>query len=139
VRVVMGGTFEIMHKGHEALLRAAFEGRPEQVLIGLTMDRFARESRTRVNPYGVRERNLKRFLAARKWRPVRIEPIDDAYGPADDLPDLDVIVVSAERHPVAVPLNGARAAKGLRPPEIRAVPMVLAHDGLPIASPRIPS
>jgi len=139
MRVVLGGTFDILHKGHEALLRAAFEGRPEQVLIGLTTDRFARESRTRVNPYAVRERILKRFLAARKWRPARIEPIDDAYGPADDLPDLDVIVVSAERYPVAVALNETRAAKGLRPLEIRAVPMVLAEDGLPIASRRIRS
>ena len=139
MRVVLGGTFDILHQGHEALLRAAFEGRPEQVLIGLTTDRFARESRTRVNPYAVRERNLKRFLAARKWRPARIEPIDDAYGPADDLPDLDVIVVSAERYSVAVALNEARTAKGLRPLEIRAVPMVLAQDGLPIASRRIRS
>jgi len=139
MRVVLGGTFDILHKGHEALLRAAFEGRPEQVLIGLTTDRFARESRTRVNPYAVRERNLKRFLAARKWRPARIEPIDDSYGPADDLPDLDMIVVSAERYPVAIALNEARAAKGLRPLEIRAVPMVLAQDGLPIASRRIRS
>src|SRR2546422_11697074 len=74
-----------------------------------------------------------------EMRPGRIEPIDDAYGPADDLPDLDVIVVSAERYPVAVALNEARAAQGLRPPEIRAVPMVLAQDGLPIASRRIRS
>src|SRR5438445_7790754 len=103
----------------------------------MATDRFARESRTRVNPYATRERNLKRFLAARKWRPAKIEPIDDPYGPADDLPDLDVIVVSAERHPVAVALNETRAAKGLRPLEIRAVPMVLAQDGLPIASRRI--
>jgi len=137
MRVVLGGTFDILHTGHEALLRAAFEGRPERVLIGLTTDRFARESRSRVNPYATRERNLKRFLAARKWRPAKIEPIDDPYGPADDLPDLDVIVVSAERHPVAVALNETRAAKGLRPLEIRAVPMVLAQDGLPIASRRI--
>src|SRR3989454_6531136 len=139
MRVVLGGTFDILHKGHEALLRTAFEGRPEQVLIGLTTDRFARESRPRVNPYAIRQRSLIRFLAARKWRPSRIEPIDDAYGPADDLPDLDVIVVSAERYPVAVALNEARAAKGLHPLEIRAVPMVLAQDGLPIASRRIRS
>jgi len=137
MQVVLGGTFDILHKGHEALLRTAFEGRPERVLIGLTTDRFARESRSGVNPYAARERNLKRFLTARKWGPAKIEPIDDPYGPADDLPDLDVIVVSAERHPVAIALNETRAAKGLRPLEIRAVPMVLAQDGLPIASRRI--
>jgi inosine/xanthosine triphosphatase len=137
MRVVLGGTFDILHEGHEALLRAAFEGRPAEVLIGLTTDRFAREARTRVNPYAVRVRNLKRFLAARRWRPAKTEPIDDAYGPADDLPDLDVLVVSVERYAVAVALNGARTARGLRPLEIRAVPMALAQDGLPIASRRI--
>src|SRR2546426_10261033 len=131
MRVVLGGTFDILHKGHEALWRAAFEGRPERVLIGLTTDQFARESRTRVNPYAVRERNLKRFLTARKWRPARIEPIDDAYGPADDLPDLDVIVVSAERYPVAVALYETRATKGLHTLQIPAESMVLAQYVLP--------
>ncbi|HKW42903.1 MAG TPA: inosine/xanthosine triphosphatase [Thermoplasmata archaeon] len=137
MRVVLGGTFDILHDGHEALLRAAFEGHPDDVLIGLTTDRFARETRRRVNPDAVRERNLKRFLARRRWRPVRIEPISDAYGPADDLPDLDAIVVSAERHDVAVALNEVRLASGLNPLVIRDVPMVLAQDGLPIASRRI--
>ncbi len=137
MRVVLGGTFDILHDGHEALLDAAFEGRPALVLIGLTTDRFARESRARVNPYRVRERNLKRFLSTHRWRPARIEPIDDPFGPADDLPDLDVLVVSAERHTVAVALNEARVEKGLRPLEVRDVPMVLAQDGLPIASRRI--
>ena len=137
MRVVLGGTFDILHAGHEALMRAAFEGRPEEVLIGLTTDRFARESRPQVNPYRVREQNLKRRLAARRWRGARIEPIDDPYGPADDRTDLDVLVVSAERLPVGVALNQARIEKGLRPLEIRAVPMVLAMDGLPIASRRI--
>src|SRR5438046_8894275 len=39
--------------------------------------------------------------------------------------------------PVALALNDARAAKGLRRLAIRAVPMVLAQDGLPISSRRI--
>src|SRR5437879_13077399 len=98
MRVVLGGTFDILHEGHEALLRAAFEGRPAEVLIGLTTDRFARESRTRVNSYSVRERNLKRLLATRRWRPARIEPIDDADGPAGDCPDRAVLGVSGEPH-----------------------------------------
>ena len=139
MRLATGGTFDILHDGHEALLRAAFELDPEVVLIGLTTDRFAGESRRRMNPYPVRERNLVRFLRARRWPRFRIEAIDDPYGPADDLAELDAIVVSAERHGVAVALNEARKAKGFRPLEIHAVPMVLAQDGLPIASRRIRS
>jgi inosine/xanthosine triphosphatase len=137
MRVVLGGTFDVLHVGHEALLRAAFEGRPEEVVIGLTTDRFAKESRRRVNSFVIRERNLRRFLAAQKRRHARIEAIDDPYGPADDLPDLDMLVVSAERMTVALALNEARAARGLRRLAIRSVPMVLAQDGLPIASRRI--
>jgi len=115
MRVVLGGTFDILHDGHRALLGAAFERSPDAVVIGLTTDRFARETRDRVNPYAVRERNLKRYLAAHRWRRARIEAIDDPFGPADDLPDLDVLVVSAERHGVAIELNEARTRKGLRP------------------------
>ncbi|MGQ0796753.1 MAG: inosine/xanthosine triphosphatase [Methanobacteriota archaeon] len=137
MRVVLGGTFDILHDGHEALLGAAFLGKPVRVLIGLTTDRMAREARPKVNAFAVRDRNLRRFLAARRWRNASIEPIDDAYGPADDVEDLDVLVVSAERAGVAATLNEARRSKGLRPLEVRVVPMVLAQDGLPIASRRI--
>src|SRR5205807_10191515 len=88
-------------------------------------------------PYAIRERTLRRLRAARKWRHARTEPIDDPFGPAADVPDLDLLVFSAERQPVAVALNEARMAKSLRALGIRAVPMVLAQDGLPIASRRI--
>src|SRR6058998_2658960 len=100
----------------------------------------SRSGRSSAGPYGSSIGSIfagRHFLAGRKWRPAKIEPIDDPYGPADDLPDLDVIVVSAERYPVAIALNEARAAKSLRRLEIRAVPMLLAQDGLPIASRRI--
>ncbi len=137
MRVAMGGTFDVLHDGHKALLEAAFASRPEKVLIGLTTDRFARESRAEVHPYAVRERNLARYLRSHGERGFVIEPIDDAFGPADDLPDLDVLVVSSERAHVGRALNDARAEKGLHALEIRAVPMVLAQDGLPIQARRI--
>ncbi|MEK6987021.1 MAG: inosine/xanthosine triphosphatase [Candidatus Thermoplasmatota archaeon] len=139
MRVAMGGTFDLLHDGHKALLGAAFALKPEVVLIGLTTDRFATETRAEVNPYDARERNLRRLLRSKGWRTFRIEPIDDAYGPADDLPDLDAIVVSAERAAVARSLNQVREQKGLRPLQIHRVPMVLAADGLPIASRRLRS
>jgi len=137
MRVVTGGTFDVLHDGHTALLGAAFALRPTKVLIGLTTDRMACATRGRVNPYAVRERNLRRFLRARGWRKTQIDPIDDPYGPADDLADLDAIVVSAERAKVAAALNEARVAKGLKSLTVHVVPMVLAQDGLPIASRRI--
>ncbi len=137
MRVAMGGTFDILHDGHKALLAAAFTLRPERVLIGLTTDRFARESRTELHPYATRERNLARYLVARGWTQFRIEPIDDAFGPADDLPELDVLVVSAERAHVGKALNDARATRGLASLDVRPVPMVLAEDGLPVQSRRI--
>src|SRR3990170_5117570 len=122
MRVATGGTFDLLHDGHKALLGAAFALKPEVVIIGLTTDRFARETRAEVNPYDVRKQNLRRFLRSKGWRAFRIEPIDDAYGPADDLPDLDALVVSAERASVADSLNRAREAKRLRPLRVHRVP-----------------
>src|SRR5438876_1643757 len=104
MRVVLGGTFDVLHAGHEALLSSAFEGRPDEVVIGLTTDRFAKESRTDVNAFSVRERSLKRLLAARKWRRARIAAMDEPFGPAEDLPGLDGLVVSAARRPVDLDL-----------------------------------
>src|SRR3972149_2078166 len=48
MRVVLGGTFDVLHDGHEALLGAAFTLKPERVVIGLTTDRFARATRSPV-------------------------------------------------------------------------------------------
>lgn len=139
MRVVVGGTFDILHDGHHALLAAAFLGRPEQVRIGLTTDRFARETRELVRPYPVRAAALRRWLRSQGYRNWTIRPLDQAFGIAADEPGLDVLVVSEERVPVALRLNDARRAKGFALLELRRVPMVTAQDGLPIQSRRIRS
>ena len=137
MRVVVGGTFDILHDGHRALLEATFAGRPARVLIGLSTDRFAKEQRRRVAPYAQREAVLRRYLRSRKHRNWEIRRLEQPFGVAADVPDLDVLVVSEERLPVARRLNDARRARGFKPLELRRVPMALAQDGLPIQSRRI--
>jgi len=135
MRIAMGGTFDILHIGHEALLNAAFVLGGE-VFIGLTTDAMARQTRPVVNRFEIRRRGLESWLKRRGYAAARIGPIEDPYGPAAHEP-FDAIVVSADRELVAVKLNEARQRRGLPSLAIHAVPMVLAEDDAPIASRRI--
>lgn len=137
MRVCLGGTFDILHDGHEALLRRAFELGDEEVLIGITSDRMARRTRRRVNALAVRRRNLAAFLRRHGWRRGRVSVIDDIAGPAAYEEDLGAIVVSEERVEAAHAINRERMRRGNKAMQVVVVPMVLAEDGLPVAARRI--
>jgi pantetheine-phosphate adenylyltransferase len=138
VHVALGGTFEIVHKGHRTLLAKAFEI-GDRVLIGLTSDRLANSSRSRnVLPYDDREKALRAFVdRTYPGSDYTIRNIDDRFGPAIHLEDLDVLVVSVNTHPTGIELNHLRREKGLRPLDLVAIPPVLADDGLLISSTRV--
>ncbi len=138
VHVALGGTFEIVHKGHRTLLARAFEI-GDRVLIGLTSDRLANSSRSRrVRPYEEREAALRAYIdGAHPGSDNTIEMIDDRFGPAIHLEDLDVLVVSVNTHPTGIELNHLRKERGLRPLDLVAIPPVLADDGLLISSTRV--
>ena len=135
MRVAMGGTFDILHPGHEALLTAAFALGGE-VFIGLTTDGMARQTREVVTPYRLRKQRLEAWLRKRGYAAATIGPLEDAYGPAASEP-FDAIVVSEDREGVAKALNEERVRGGLPPLAIHVVPMVLAEDDAAIASRRI--
>ncbi len=135
MRVAMGGTFDVVHAGHEALLQAAFALGGE-VFIGLTTDAMALRTRKAVTPYDVRRKRLEAWLRRRGYRAASVGPIEDEFGPAASGP-FDAIVVSEDRAGVAAALNGERARRGLPALAVTAVPMVLAQDDAPIASRRI--
>ena len=63
----MGGTFDILHKGHRALLTKASEI-GNKVLIGLTTDKRARKWRpeVKINSYETRKNNLEILLDSMK-------------------------------------------------------------------------
>ena len=135
MRVGMGGTFDILHAGHRALLRRVIET-GGQINIGLTSDEMALRTRKTVTPYARRKRNLESYLRRSGVRNFRIVEIDDEFGPAAH-ERLDAMVVSAERRTVAERINEERTRRGLSRLDILPVPMVLAEDCLPISSSRI--
>ena len=138
MRVCLGGTFDLLHVGHEALLAKAFALGDEEVIIGITSQRMAKRTRKAVNALATRKRNLEAYLKRKRWLGrARIAVLEDLAGPAALEEDIDGIVVSAERAEAAHEVNRERERRGHRPMDVVLVPMRLAEDCTPIAARRI--
>lgn len=137
--VAVGGTFDLFHHGHLALLLKAFEV-GNHVLIGLCSDEFVKKTNKphRIAPYAQRIEELKQFLEKKELlERAEITPLNDAYGVTLSDKRLDAIVVSKETEPRAHQINKKRASLGLSPLPVVTVKMVLSEDHYPISSTRI--
>ena len=135
----MGGTFDVLHRGHRSLLRRAFEV-GQKVIIGVTSDSFARSLHKphRVDAYMARRRDLERLL--RKWGVLsraRIVTLTDRYGPTSRDPEIQALVVSKHTAKTAYEINKRRRSKGLRALKIILIDLILAQDKHIISSTRI--
>ncbi len=138
-RVVIGGTFYRLHKGHKALIRKALEV-GEMILVGLTTDEMAKRmiKGHNIGDYEERKRGLEEFLVGLKALDrAKIFPINDPYGPALVDSEIDAIVVSPETVKKAREINSLREKNGLEPLKIVVIKMVLAENSLPISTKRI--
>ena len=135
----MGGTFDIIHSGHKALLQRALEV-GDIVLIGLTTDARASKNRnkTLINPYNIRLVNLQNLLKSMKsLDKFQIVPLENDWGPSVVDEDFEAIIVSDETKSTAQKINKIRLADGKTELEIVVVPMIRAQDGNRISSSRI--
>lgn len=130
-RAAVAGTFDVLHDGHRALIRRAFEC-GDSVAVGITSDRMASECRDSTVPIGIRRAELERFLSG--LGAYEIFEIDDMYGPDDVMDGVDVLVVSEETLDNGRALNERRVSRGLKPMELSVVPLVRADDGGKISS-----
>lgn len=138
VKVVIGGTFDTLHKGHKAFLKRAFS-LGDEVLIGLTSDRMAggKPISPGIADFRTRERNLRAFLSKNfPKRPCLVVKIEDPFKPTLR-EDIDVIVISPGTRKNADKINLLRSREGLKPLKIVQIPWVLAEDGKPISDLRI--
>ena len=136
--VALGGTFDILHKGHFALLQKGFSI-SSKVIIGLTSDELAtKKGKSLLHGYFERYHTLESMI--KKSFPssqFEISKLDNDFGPAVLEKEVEALVVSEETTEKGRILNKLRHERRLPPVEIVSVPMVLATDGKRISTSRI--
>ena len=122
-RVALGGTFDRMHNGHKKLLSVARAVATELVVVGVTSSAMlaSKKNADMIEPVDVRCEHVRRFFASlvsgsSDGLPrLHLEVIDDPWGPAITMPDLDGIVASSETLKGARLINEQRVAKKMNP------------------------
>ena len=138
MKVCIGGTFNILHKGHKLLIQKAFElsGKNGLVFIGILTGDLLKKKND-IKSFEERKKIIEQYIIETKYTThVTIQPIKDKYGPSID-GDFDAIVVSPETYKTAEEINKIRKQNGRKPLEIVQIPFVLAKDSAPVSSTRI--
>lgn len=135
-KIALGGTFDIIHRGHEELISNAFE-LGEKVLIGLSSDSLAKKLKKEAKSYEERKKALLSFLKNKKYENFEVIELNDEHGTAAEDAELEAIVVSEETVLRAFEINEIRERKNLKPLDIISIPLVLAENGKPISTKRI--
>ena len=136
--VAMGGTFDIIHSGHMALLNKAFSI-SIKVIIGVTSDQFAvKKGKNPENDYSKRISLLKSTIEENFPGSIyHISKLENEFGPAVLEESVKALIVSEETSDRGILLNKLRAERNLSPVKIVVVPIVLAKDGKAISTTRI--
>lgn len=136
-RGAVGGTFDILHIGHKHLLQTSFQI-SDEVVIGVTSDNFVNKlNKTVLNNYDVRTNNIRDFIDSTFSNKYDIYKLDDYFGPASFLENIDVIILTSENSHRLDSLNNTRQSNGLKPLHGEIIELLNAKDGLPISTTRI--
>ena len=137
--VVVGGTFDELHRGHKTLLMKAFDI-AEHVQIGLCSDNFVKRlSKPHLTaPYDQRLKELKAFLRQNGLhKRAEIVRIDNPYGTTLFDRSIEALVVSKETEAMALVINKKRREAELPPLQIIAIDMIPSENQAPISTTRI--
>lgn len=138
-KVAVGGTFDELHMGHEALLDKAIKV-GERVIIGLSSDEFVSRMGKphKTASYEERVNELKIFLEKNGvGANSEIIELNDSYGVTLSDNDIDALVVSKETEVIAKKINAKRKESGLKPLKVITIRMVPAENRAPISTTRI--
>ena len=137
--VAVGGTFDMLHKGHRALLLKAFEV-SDHVLIGLCSDDFVEKLNKQHETASYEERlnELKDFLHKNGClERAEIFPLKDKYGITLSKGCAEALIVSMETASTALEINEKRQQLGLSPLQLIAISMIPSENHVVISTTRI--
>ena len=136
--VAMGGTFDVVHSGHMALLDKAFSI-SSKVIIGLSSDQLAKKRGKNLTSDYPKRLSLLKSVVEKNFpnSSYEIRKLENDFGPAVIEGSVKALVVSEETSGKGIRLNELRAERNLSPVRIVVVPMILAKDGKAISTTRI--
>lgn len=136
--IIAAGTFDHLHEGHKYFLEKAFHY--GYVMIGLCADSMISHKvcAEKIYSYKKREKELKNYLTEIGYthNDYTIKKINDRFGFADKIEDIDAILVTPPVRKNAEEINEARKAKNWKELEIVEIPLVEDEKGV-ISSTRI--
>jgi pantetheine-phosphate adenylyltransferase len=117
--VAMGGTFDVIHSGHMALLKKSFSI-SSKVIIGLSSDQLAvKRGKSLVNDYSKRLSSLESTIEKNfPNSSYEISKLENDFGPAVVEGSVKALVVSEETSAKGLHLNELMAERNLLPVEI---------------------
>lgn len=139
--VVLGGTFDHFHKGHEKVIRTGFNY-GKKVTIGIATEELYKNKvfSDTIESFEIRKKSVSNFLKKNKWQNrAKILSISEFTGGVDKRADIDAIVVSRITYSNALKINERRINKGLKLLRIIIVKDIVAEDKDLISSERIRS
>lgn len=135
--IVVGGTFDLLHAGHKAFIKTAFN-LASFVSIGMTTDEFNKNrNKETFQDQSTREKNLANYLAKQNFtnRSQAIF-INDVFGISLNK-DIDAIIVTSETAKNADIINKKRKQLNRSLLKIVRLPHLKGSDGKIISSTRI--
>lgn len=128
--VAVGGTFDHLHAGHQAILTKAFS-LGKTVLVGVARGNLLAEKvqQESIQSYDERVSALLFYFKHAGWSGrYQIIPLDTIEGPLGDTTAVEAIVVSEQTQVNAEGINNQRISRGLAPLAIIPISMELNVD-----------
>lgn len=139
MKIIASGTFDRLHEGHKYFLKEAFKR--GFVMIGLCADSMLTHKvcAEEIYPYQKRKDDLTQHVTSKGYthgKDYVIKKIEDKFGFAVNIKDIDAILVTPGVRKNAEEINEVRKSKGWKPLEIIEIPFLKDEKGV-ISSTRL--